>query len=133
MSYYNEKIQFLRLQVEQKKHIESKLKELYIQREALQDKVDELKEYKLEEQADVERLEGRSLAAFFYGVIGKMDEKLDKERQEAYAASIKYDVAASELNAVEEDIKRYKSELDSLSKCEQQYEQTLKDKMQTIF
>ncbi len=132
MSYYNEKMQLLRLQVEQKKHIESKLKELYIQREALQDKVDELKECKLEEQADVERLEGRSLAAFFYGVIGKMDEKLDKERQEAYAASVKYDVAASELNAIEEDIKRYKSELASLSECEQQYEQTLKDKMQAI-
>ncbi|MDF2845257.1 MAG: hypothetical protein K0R00_3683 [Herbinix sp.] len=132
MSYYNEKMQLLRLQVEQKKHIESKLKELYIQREALQDKVNTLKECKLEEQADVERLEGRSLTSFFYGVIGKMDEKLDKEREEAYAASVKYDVAACELNAVEEDIKRYKAELSALFECEQQYEQTLKDKMQAI-
>ena len=31
----------------------------------------------------MDRLEGHSLAAFFYQVIGKMDEKLDKERQEA--------------------------------------------------
>ncbi|MFT4142973.1 MAG: hypothetical protein QM644_00850 [Mobilitalea sp.] len=132
MAYYDEKMQLLRLQVEQKRHIESKLKELYIQRKSLQDKVDTLKEYKLEEQADVDRLEGRSLSAFFYGVIGKMDEKLDKEREEAYAASVKYDVAASELNAVEADIKRYKTELGVLSECEQQYEQTLKDKMQAI-
>ena len=44
-----------------------------------------LEKSKLAEQADVDRLEGHSLAAFFYQVIGKMDEKLDKERQEAYA------------------------------------------------
>jgi len=29
-----------------------------------------------------------------------MDEKLDKEREEAYAASVKYDVAARELSSV---------------------------------
>ena len=44
--------------------------------------------YKRQEQADVDRLEGHSLATFFYQVIGKMDEKLDKERQEAYAARV---------------------------------------------
>ena len=28
-----------------------------------------------EEQADVDRLEGRSLAAFFYNVVGKMEDR----------------------------------------------------------
>ncbi|WP_367565973.1 hypothetical protein [Lacrimispora sp.] len=129
---YDEKMQRLRLQVEQKKHKESKLKELYIQRESLSAKVDELKRCKLDEQADVERLEGHSLTAFFYGVIGKMDEKLDKEREEAYAASVKYDIAACELHSVEEDIKRYKAELDELRQCEQQYEQIVKDKLEAV-
>lgn len=132
MTYYDEKIQLLRQQVEQKKHKESKLRELYVQRESLRVKVDALKKDKLEEQADVERLEGRSLAAFFYGVIGRMDEKLDKEREEAYAASVKYDAAARELYAVEEDIKRYEAELGKLRGCGQQYEQMLKDKLEAI-
>jgi hypothetical protein len=132
MAYYDEKIQLLRLQVEQKKHKESKLRELYIQRESLRVKVDALKKDKLDEQADVERLEGRSLAAFFYGVIGRMDEKLDKEREEAYAASVKYDVAARELYGVEEDIKHYEAELGKLRGCEQQYGQMLKDKLEAI-
>lgn len=132
MVYYDEKMQLLRLQVEQKKHKESKLKDLYVQRESLRDKVDALKKYKLDEEADVERLEGHSLTVFFYRVIGKMDEKLDKEREEAYAASVKYDVAVRELYAVEEDIKGYEIELRKLRGCEQQYEQALKEKLEAI-
>ena len=132
MSYYDEKMQLLRRQVEQKKHKESKLKELYTQRATLSAKVDVLRKEKLDEQADVDRLECHSLTAFFYGVIGKMDEKLDKEREEAYAASVKYDVAAHELFSVEQDIKRYEAELGELRECEQQYAQVLKDKLEAI-
>ena len=61
-----------------------------------------------------------------------MDEKLDRERKEAYAASVKYDVAARELSAVEEDIKRYEAALAQLRACEQQYEHALKDKLEAI-
>ena len=132
MTYYDEKIPLLRLQVEQKKHEESKLKELRIQRESLSAKADTLRKYKLDEEADVDRLEGHSLTAFFYGVIGKMDEKLNKEREEAYAARVRYDAAARELYAVEEDIKLCEAELGKLCKCEQQYEQALKDKLEAI-
>lgn len=132
MAYYDEKVQLLRQQVEQKKHKESKLKELYTQRETLSAKADALRKEKLDEQADVDRLEGHSLTAFFYGVIGKMDEKLDKEREEAYAASVKYDVAAREFSSVEEDIKRYEAEIDQLGECEQQYAQAFKDKLEAI-
>ena len=43
----------------------------------------------------------RSLAAFFYHAVGRLDEQLDKERQEAYAAQVKYDAAAQELTALD--------------------------------
>lgn len=132
MVYYDEKLQRLGQQVEQKKRKESKLRELYVQREDLSAKADALGKAKLDEQADVKRLEGRSLTAFFYGVIGKMDEKLDKEREEAYAASVKHDAAARELSAVEEDIERYEAELAELSECESQYAQMLKDKLEAM-
>ena len=72
-------------QVAEKKSCEAKQKELTAQRDTLADRLKKLEKSKLAEQADVDRLEGHSLAAFFYQVIGKMDEKLDKERQEAYA------------------------------------------------
>ena len=73
-------------QVAEKKNCEAKQKELTAQRDTLADRLKKLEKSKLAEQADVDRLEGHSLAAFFYQVIGKMDEKLDKERQEAYLA-----------------------------------------------
>ena len=89
-------------QVAEKKSCEAKQKELTAQRDTLADRLKKLEKSKLAEQADVDRLEGHSLAAFFYQVIGKMDEKLDKERQEAYKSysyqlcAIEYDGSFSE-------------------------------------
>ena len=63
-------------QVAEKKSCEAKQKELTAQQNTLADRLKKLEKSKLAEQADVNRLEGHSLAAFFYQVIGKMDEKL---------------------------------------------------------
>lgn len=58
-------------QVAEKKNCEAKQKELTAQRDTLADRLKKLEKSKLAEQADVDRLEGHSLAAFFYQVIGK--------------------------------------------------------------
>ena len=132
MTYYDEKLQQLQEQMALSKQLEAMIKELRNQRDSLAAQVRELESIKLEEQADVDRLEGRSLAAFFYNVIGKMDEQLDKERQEAYAARVKYDAAARELEGVEADLRRYESELSALRGCEHRYDEVLKEKADAI-
>ena len=132
MTYYDEQLQSLQQQVARKARLEAMLKELHCQKAEMEKKVAQLKAAKQDEQADVDRLEGRSLPAFFYGVVGKKEEKLDKERQEAYAAAVKYDATARDLAAVEEDIKSNESELQSLSGCEERYEQVLKDKAAAV-
>lgn len=132
MKYYDEKLQQLQEQMARSKQLEAMIKELRNQRDSLAAQVRELESIKLEEQADVDRLEGRSLAAFFYNVIGKMDEQLDKERQEAYAARVKYDAAARELEGVEADLRRYESELSALRGCEHRYDEVLKEKADAI-
>ena len=104
-------------QVAEKKSCEAKQKELTAQRDTLADRLKKLEKSKLAEQADVDRLEGHSLAAFFYQVIGKMDEKLDKERQEAYAARVKYDVALHDLSSVDADLEQIQNRLARLSDC----------------
>ena len=63
-------LQELRQRVEEKRICETKQKELTLQRDDVFQKVQELKEAKQLEQADVDRLQGRSLAAFFYQVTG---------------------------------------------------------------
>ena len=132
MTYYDEQLQQLQAQMARSKQLEAMVKELRSQRDLLVAQVRELESIKLEEQADVDRLEGRSLAAFFYNVIGKMDEQLDKERQEAYAARVKYDAAARELEGVEADLRRYESELSALRGCEHRYDEVLKEKADAI-
>ena len=119
-------------QVAEKKSCEAKQKELTAQRDTLADRLKKLEKSKLTEQADVDRLEGHSLAAFFYQVIGKMDEKLDKERQEAYAARVKYDVALHDLSSVDADLEQIQNRLARLSDCERQYQAALSEKIKSI-
>lgn len=132
MAYYDEQLKTLQAKIARFKQLSSMIKELRSQRDALSARVRELEAIKLDEQADVDRLEGRSLAAFFYNVIGKMDEQLNKERQEAYAARVKFDAAARELEAAENDLRRCESEYNELRGCEKQYEATLKEKATAV-
>lgn len=132
MLYYDEKLQELQKQMAEEKRLMSLRESLARQQSELSRQVRVLSEEKDREQADVDRLEGSSLSAFFYGVIGKKDEKLTKERREAYAAAVKYDTAARELEAVEADLSRTEERLRVLQGCTARYEQTLREKSQLI-
>lgn len=132
MTYYDEQLQELQQQIARKNRLETILKDLHSQKEELEKKVYQLSIEKRKEEADVEQLEGRSLAAFYYQIVGKKAEKLDKERQEAYAAVVKYDVAVQELAALQEDIKRYNLELGRIRNSKERYEQVLKEKADAI-
>lgn len=132
MTYYDEKLKALQEKISRSRQLTSMLNELRIQRDTIAARVRELETIKMDEQADVDRLEGRSLASFFYNVIGKMDERLNKEREEAYAARVKYDAAARELEAIDGDIQRCESELSGLRGCEREYEATLREKANAV-
>ena len=132
MTYYDEKLKALQEKISRSRQLTSMLKELRGQRDTIAARVRELEAIKVDEQADVDRLEGRSLASFFYNVIGKMDERLNKEREEAYAARVKYDAAARELEAIDGDIQRCESELSGLRGCEGEYEATLREKANAV-
>ena len=132
MNYYDQQLKELFAQCARKRKLEASAAELRRQRDTYATRVEELEQAMQEEQADVDRLEGRSLAAFFYNVVGKMDEKLTKERQEAYAARVKYDAAARELAGAEEDLCRCQAELDTLGDCEVRYAALLREKTQAV-
>lgn len=132
MSHYDERLRQLQEKCARKKQLAAMIAELRSQREALAANARKLEDIKLSEQEDVDRLEGRSLAAFFYNVIGKMDDKLNEERQEAYAARVKYDAAARELSAVEEDLRRCENEYIGLQNCEAEYDATLREKAKVL-
>lgn len=111
MTNYREQLNEIQAQSRRKQYLVTLAEELESQRKDLEKRVGVLKAQKQLEQADVDKLEGRSLAAFFVGIRGNKEEKLNKERQEARAAAVKYDMAARELEAVEYDLDRNREEL----------------------
>lgn len=128
MTQYNERLAELRQQISGKNRLEQLINKLKKQQQELSDKVYDLEQSMYKEQADVNKLEHRSLTAFYYTVIGRKESMLDKEQQEAHATRVKYDTALSELNAVETDIRKAEAELRSARKSEQLYQQVLQEK-----
>lgn len=121
MAYSAQELRALKEKTLRKAHLEKRLDELDVQRADLEDKVFCYSVSKEREQKEADRLEGRSLAALFYTVIGKKEEKLEKEQREAKEAAVRYDAAARELAAVNDDIERFEAELHSLKDCENNY------------
>ena len=83
MTYYDEKLKSLQEKSARFRQLSAMLNELRNQENDLKARVCQLEKINLNEQADVDKLEKGSLASFFYNVIGKMDEQLTKEREEA--------------------------------------------------
>lgn len=132
MSGYDEQLRQLQAQCARKKKLEATVAELRAQRDTYTVRARELEQNFQAEQEDVERLEGRSLSAFLYHVIGKKEEKLTQEKQEAYAARVKYDAVARELSGIEEDLRRCESELDGRQDCERRYADLLQAKTKAV-
>ena len=125
MTNYREQLKEIQVQSQRKQYLITLAEELESQRKDLEKKVGVLKAKKQLEQADVDKLEGRSLAAFFAGIRGNKEEKLNKERQEARAAAVKYDMTARELEAVECDLSRNREELEGLGDIDQRRDQIM--------
>lgn len=125
MTYANE-LHELRLKLDRQKHLSSVAGHLNERKAELEQKLFDLRANLRAEEYDVERLEGCSLAALFYTVIGQKPEKLDKERREAYAAKLKCDVAQQELDSINAELDTVYAELATMSGCANRYEVLLK-------
>lgn len=132
MTSYDESLLSLSQKVALKKQLEAKLDDLRDQRRVYDRKVVELRVEHRSEQNDVDKLEGRSLANYFYQIIGKLDEKINEERKQAYAAKVKLDAAERELAAVDWEIQEIQSQLQELVGCEAAYIAALESKRNAV-
>jgi len=127
-----DELSLLEAQLTYKKRLEAMANELRQQHAVLQQKVALLEQKMILEKKDVDRLEGRSLAAFYYHAFGKKTEKLEGERREYYAARVKFDAAVRELKAVELDLECTEEDLQDLQDCEQRYARAMEEKRLAI-
>lgn len=132
MEVYNKELKDLQEQMIRKRKLQKTLDSLNEQKKELVESERKLDVERDSEQSDVERLEGKSLVNYFYKVIGKHDEKLTKEREEAYMAAVKHDAVKTQLEAVEYDLKKAKKEFSLVRNCEFKYKRVLDQKKEEI-
>lgn len=132
MKVFDEKLQELQGQIARQKKLSAMEEELRKRVCALTIQEEELAAARAKEQADVDKLEGRTLAAFFYGLTGSKEDRLETERQEARAAAVKHDAVVLQLQDAQEELRARQRELDGLRGCEQRYQDALREKAQAI-
>lgn len=132
MKRWNEQLQMLQEQIVRQHQLQSRKRELKKQLEVLAERERELQAQCVAEQADVDRLNGRSLAAWFYAVTGQKAEKLEKEQREAYEAAVRHDAVERELKSVTQDLCSTDMELRELAGCEQRYRDVAAQKKEAI-
>ncbi|WP_434751860.1 hypothetical protein [Paenibacillus amylolyticus] len=79
-----------------------RLHKLQAEEEQWQTKVEHCTSVLQKEQRDVDRLNGTSLASFFYDLIGKKTERLEREELELLESKAAYDTACRMLQDVQE-------------------------------
>lgn len=132
MTYFDEKLKELHRQRAQKKRLEAMKVELLQQEDDVAKKVVELEKIKQKEQADVEKLEGKSIKALFFTLSGSIEEKLSKEREESYAAAMKHDAACRDLIGIQSDLRYCEEELEKLVDCEAEYKDLYEQKKNAL-
>ena len=111
----------LLIKIKSKGSIQNKLQALVTQKEELETKIIKQKEVLRKENNDVERLEYGKLSSFFFELLGTKEQKLSKEREEAYQAQLKYNSLESQLYMINKDITDYENKLKDIADCEIRY------------
>ena len=132
MNEKRERLRQLQARKQRKAHLDSLRSELSKQQRELSDKTIKLRAQMDKEQGDVDRLEKGGLVSLFYELTGKKEQKLEKERQEARAARLKYDTAAREQEEVEHRLRKVVEEYRSLRNIEGEYDALVAELLREI-
>ena len=132
MGITNAELAAAKEQVIRKNRTESRLKDLYAQKTQLSDKVDVLRNNKYKEEKDVEQLMKGNLKGFFLELVGKKEEQLTKEKEEAYKAAMMYDMECQVLERLENEICSLEEEKRKLSGCEERYQRMFEEALKEL-
>jgi hypothetical protein len=124
------------MDLREKMNINSRLqKKLSIARQSLFDqrsKLSQLEAILERETKDVRRLEGLSITALFYTILGSKDQQLEKERQEYLAAKLKYDECGQAVSAIESEMSFIELRIRSLGNLEERYAALIAEKEKLV-
>lgn len=98
----------------------------------LMQKTQEAKAAYEKENNDYEKLTGKSFSARFYSVLGKLDDRTEKERREAAAARLKYDQYLQEVSDIEYQISKLTEEKETYGDPASKYDRLYQEKRQQL-
>ncbi|WP_449622093.1 hypothetical protein [Robertmurraya sp. Marseille-Q9965] len=84
------------------------------------------------ELKDVDKLEGVSLSGFFHMIAGKKEERLEKEKEEAFKARILYEESKQKLTELDTDIHSLNAKIEEIGDVESRLKAVLSKKEQLI-
>lgn len=125
-------IQEIREEIQKQQHREAKYKELMEQKNHLAQEEAELRAVWQKEEYDVSRMEAGSFSGFLYSLLGKKEQMLDKEKQEAYAAAVKHRTVLYELQAVEKELEQLSLHQKPMEQLKQQLDQAVKEQTEKL-
>ena len=128
MTPYDKELQQLQARITHLRSAAAQLTGLYEQRDDLNRQKQTLTQALAEEQADVDKLEGISLSALLYSILGKKEEKLDQEKAEVCAVAARLSSVTYQLTTVEEDISRLEGQQGELLRHQARYDQLIQEK-----
>ncbi|WFA08240.1 hypothetical protein [Tissierella sp. Yu-01] len=105
--------------------VNDELRKKRAQAQVLKDQLDS-------ELKDVEKLEGTSFSSIVFSLLGKKEEKLDKEREEYIAAKLKYDECLKMINELETELVSTKAELKNYMGIEDEYNRKITEKKELL-
>lgn len=118
--------------LERKKKIETMLASLQAKETALARQVQSQGDLLAKENDDVERLERTTLTSVLLSILGRKDDRLSVEQQEALAARLKFEAAAGQLQDCRARYRELRSELILLAGCEEQYDRVYAQVLESL-
>ncbi|MBU5438912.1 hypothetical protein KQI42_12870 [Tissierella sp. MSJ-40] len=128
----NEEIYYLKESLRSKEKLESLRSIATEELNKKKQNLESLRKILQKEEKDVLKLESMSLSSFFLNIIGKKEDKLDKERKEYLAAKMQYDECVLAIKELENQIGICDKELMNYSGVKEEYQKVIKTKQETM-
>lgn len=117
----NAKLEQARQSIQRLHKVEAMLASLQKEQCDLEAKESTLKTQLAKENREYEKISKTSISALFYKVLGSLEEQVEKERQDALAAQIKYEQCIRELDDVRYQIEKLEAERRQFADSQAQY------------
>ncbi|TKC18206.1 hypothetical protein [Robertmurraya kyonggiensis] len=124
------------MELKQEKYLKEKflrrLEELQRERQHEADNGKSLRLRLEKELKDVDKLEGVSLSGFFHMIAGKKEERLEKEKEEAFKARILYEESKQKLAELDVDMHALNAKIEEIGDVDERLKAVLMEKEQLI-